>query len=458
MATKEGWLQKQAGMLKSWKKRWWAVQGNRLVYYEKPGKKESGFIDLMQVSSVEMGSEGKRAILKIVLPDRTHVLSADTAKEIQEWSAVLSKKVGGPAAASPSGGAGAAAPVAAAAASGGSGGVPAHKPSMDDYVVISSLGKGSFGLVQLVRSKRDRKLYAMKLMEKKLLQETDQVTQTITEKQVLFKVAYPFCVSAHATFQTPEMIVMVLDYVPGGELFGRLKEDGKFSESRARLYAAELALALGHLHTQGFIYRDLKPENILVDRDGHLKITDFGLVKSQMNGAYATTTTFCGTPEYIAPEMLQQQPYTKSVDWWSYGILVYEMLAGIPPFYDENTNRMYRRIISEEIQFPDDFPPSARELVKALCDRNPLTRLGASERDVEEVKAHPFFVSLSWESIYEKKYTPEWVPQIANEQDTQFFDPEGLEGGGDDVAPGTTLLASTQDQFKGFTCTDDTLL
>jgi serine/threonine protein kinase len=298
----------------------------------------------------------------------------------------------------------------------------------------------------------------MKMIDNKLLQETDQVCQTITEKKVLFKVEFQLCVSTHATFQTPDQIVMVLDYGDGAELFGWLKEKGKFSESQVRLYPAELALAIGHLHSQGFIYRDLKPENILVDRDGHVKMTDFGLVKSQMNSATATTSTFCGTPEYIAPEMLQQQPYTKSVDWWSFGILVYEMLTGIPPFYDENVNRMYRRIIGENIQFPSDFPPTAKDLVNALCDRNPATRLGASDRDAEEVKEHPFFASLSWESVYEKKYKPEWVPQIANEQDTQFFDQEALEGGDDDVAAGTVVLASTQQQFVGFTCTDDAVI
>jgi serine/threonine protein kinase len=446
MATKEGWLQKQSGVLKGWKKRWYSLQGDRLLYYEKPGKKEQGVIEVKQISGIETGSEGKRALIKFNLGGHAQVLSPDTAKEAQEWVAALSKV------ASSGGG--------KAAASGGSssGAAPAHKPSMDDYTVISVLGKGSFGKVQLVRSKLNKQLYAMKLMEKRLLQETDQVGQTITEKQVLFQVAFPFCVSAHATFQTPDQVVMVLDYVPGGDLFGRLKEDGKFSEPRARLYAAELALAIGHLHKHGFIYRDLKPENILVDRDGHIKMTDFGLVKSQMSGASATTTTFCGTPEYIAPEMLQQQPYTKAVDWWSYGILIYEMLAGIPPFYDENTNRMYRRIISEDIQYPSDFSPQARSLIGALCDRNPSTRLGSSEQDVEEIKSHPFFASLNWQSVYDRKYTPEWIPHIAGEQDTHNFDPEDVEGGADDVSPNTIIQASTQDQFKGFTCTDDTLI
>jgi serine/threonine protein kinase len=292
----------------------------------------------------------------------------------------------------------------------------------------------------------------MKLMDKKLLQETDQITQTITEKKVLFEAAHPFCVSAHATFQTPDLVVMVLDYVPGGELFSRLKDDGKFTEARTRLYAAELALGIGNLHSHGFIYRDLKPENILVDHEGHLKITDFGLVKPHMDDADATTTTFCGTPEYIAPEMLQQKPYTKSVDWWSFGTLVYEMLAGIPPFYDDNTNRMYRRIVSDTIQFPPGFPPLARDLVNALCNRNAAERLGASARDVEEVKEHPFFQELSWDLVLQRKYTPEWIPRILNEQDTQFFDQEALEGqSAAEVAAGTAVLPSTQAQFQGFT-------
>jgi serine/threonine protein kinase len=439
-ATKEGWLQKQSGVLKGWKKRWFSLQGTRLVYAEKQGKKELGFIDTKKIEKVESVVEGKKTLLKITVPGKSYSLSAESAKDCDDWLRVLSPKDSS-----------APAPVAVAERA-------AKKPSLDDYLVLSALGKGSFGIVQLVRSQIDRKLYAMKVMEKKLLQELKQVNQTITEKQVLFDVSHPFCVSAHVTFQTPEVVIMILDYVPGGELFTRLKEDGKFSEDRTRLYAAELALAIGHLHSHGFVYRDLKPENILVDAEGHLKITDFGLVKSQMMGATATTATFCGTPEYIAPEMLQQLPYTKSVDWWSLGILIYEMLAGIPPFYDDNTNRMYRRIIGEEMQFPANFPPQARDLISRLCDRNATARLGASENDVEDIKAHPWFAALSWERVLKRQYKPEWAPHIVNEQDTQFFDQDALDAPGAEAPAGTVLLAATQEQFTGFTCTDDSVL
>jgi len=198
---------------------------------------------------------------------------------------------------------------------------------------------------------------------------------------------------------------MVLDYVPGGELFGRLKEEGSFSEQRVRLYAAEILVGLGHLHSLKYVYRDLKPENILVDSDGHLKLTDFGLVKTKME-TDSTTSTFCGTPEYIAPEMLQQQPYTKSVDWWSFGILVYEMLTGLPPFYDENVNKMYRMILSEPLTFPDSMSPEAQDLISQLLDRNPETRLGASANDYEDIKKHPFFAPLNWDKVLSKQYTP----------------------------------------------------
>jgi serine/threonine protein kinase len=325
---------------------------------------------------------------------------------------------------------------------------------MGDYTILKTIGKGSFGVVQLVRSNIDRKLYAMKTMDKRVLQEADQVSQTIVERDVLFKVQHPFTVGAHATFQTPETIVMILDYVPGGELFGRLKAEGKFSESRARLYAAELTLAIGHLHSNGFVYRDLKPENILVDAGGHLRVTDFGLVKAKMQDAKATTSTFCGTPEYIAPEMLQQQPYTKAVDWWSFGILVFEMLTGIPPFYDENTNKMYRKILHSEIPFPAEFSRESKDLIQKLLDRNPETRLGASQRDVEEIKTHVFFRALAWDKVYNREYTPEWVPRMASEQDTKFFNEDDIEDTIPDVS-GAVIQADTQAQFRGFTYTDD---
>jgi serine/threonine protein kinase len=293
----------------------------------------------------------------------------------------------------------------------------------------------------------------MKTMEKKLLEETEQVQATLVEKNVLLTLNHPFLVGAHATFQSPQNIYMVIDYVPGGELFKRLQDDGKFSESRARLYTAEIALGLGFLHSKGFIYRDLKPENILVDAGGHLRITDFGLVKGSMSTSASTTTTFCGTPEYIAPEMLQQQPYTKAVDWWSLGILVFEMLSGLPPFYDENTNKMYRMILQDDINYPAGISAAAKDFIGALLDRNAGTRLGAGDADVEELKGHAFFDGLKWADIEAKKIKPEWVPDIKGEGDTHLFDAEFTDEAAGGGAGDAFIDPSTQAQFQGFTCT-----
>jgi serine/threonine protein kinase len=263
-------------------------------------------------------------------------------------------------------------------------------------------------------------------------------------------------VGAHYTFQTQTKIYLVLDYVPGGELFGRLKEEGRFDEPRTRLYAAEILLGLGHLHKMGLVYRDLKPENILVDAEGHLKITDFGLVKKNLRSPTETTTTFCGTPEYIAPEMLQQRPYTKSVDWWSFGVLVYEMLVGLPPFYDGNTNKMYRAILHDQINFPHHVSPRAEDLISRLLDRDPKARLGASEADAEEIKRHPFFEMLDWDDVMARKVRPQWRPKIATEDDTSHFDAQFTSQAHDATQEeDATVTPETQRAFLNFTCVQE---
>lgn len=459
-------MTKQGGKIKTWKKRWFTIVGKTVSYYDKPGKKLMGQLDLNQATGVEMAPECKKQpAFKVIIPSvRTYYIVANTKEECQEWiDAIKAAMAGGsapapaPAASSPSPSPAPAAakpaeeaePAAAPAAA------PKAKPGIENYQVLKVLGRGTYGKVQLVRSKLDNKLYALKTMGKRLLEETEQVQQTMIEKDVLLKTAHPFLVSAHATFQTPEKIFMVLDYVPGGELFGRLKEEGKFNENRARLYAAEIALGIGALHSRGFIYRDLKPENILVDAEGHLKLTDFGLVKTQMFGN-ATTATFCGTPEYIAPEMLTQAPYTKSVDWWSYGILVFEMLTGLPPFYDENTNNMYRMILQEQVNFPSWMSSDAVQFISKLLEKDPSMRLGNGDDDVEEIKNDPWFASIDWDRVLEKKYEPEWVPNIKNDLDTSLFDQEfTAEPAAISFEDASLIDQSTQLSFQGFTCAAD---
>lgn len=211
---------------------------------------------------------------------------------------------------------------------------------------------------------------------------------------------------------------MVLDFINGGELFFHLKREGKFSEDRVRLYSAEIALALHHLHSQDIVYRDLKPENILVDSDGHICITDFGLSKEiQPDGV---TNTFCGTPEYLAPEVLKGQGHSTPVDWWSLGTLIYEMLTGLPPYYSQNINIMYQKILNGELRFPDSVSNDARDLIEGFLIRDPAKRLGG---DFEAVKKHPYFKEIDWEKLYRREIEPPFKPTVYGKLDTNHIDP-----------------------------------
>lgn len=460
---KEGWMTKLGGTHKSWKKRWFTLVGTDLTYYaDQKGKKEKGSINLKQATGIDEAPEAKKSnAFKIIVPSvRTFIVYCGTEQEKKEWMDELRKVISGGSGSSGSKSSAPASPGKSASKSPEKASTPpptgvASATTIEDFTPIRVLGRGTYGKVMLVRCKKDNKLYAMKSMSKKILQETGQTQQTLHEKDVLLKTVHPFLVFAHATFQSPAKIFLILDYVPGGELFGRLKEEGQFSEDRTRLYAAEILLGLGFLHSKGLIYRDLKPENILVDGEGHAKITDFGLVKEGMT-ANSTTTTFCGTPEYIAPEMLQQQPYTQAVDWWSFGILIYEMLTGMPPFYDENVNKMYRMVITHDVDFPSYISAPARDLITKLLSKNPDERLGSGEDDYKAIEQHEFFSKLNFDDVLNKKYQPEWVPNIKEETDTSNFDTEFT---GEDAVvsfeDASLIDQNTQDEFNGFTCTRD---
>lgn len=205
---------------------------------------------------------------------------------------------------------------------------------------------------------------------------------------------------------------MVLDFFTGGELFFHLKNQGKFVEERVKLYAAEIILALECLHSNDIIYRDLKPENILLDDSGHLRLTDFGLSKESI-GPDSLAHTFCGTPEYLAPEVLQGQGHGKAVDWWSLGTLLYEMITGLPPFYNTNVNMMYEKILHAKLTFPAFVSTNAKSLLTGLIERDVKKRLGSGIMDAEELKQHPFFSDLDWQKVYNKEYEPVFKPTVA---------------------------------------------
>jgi serum/glucocorticoid-regulated kinase 2 len=261
---------------------------------------------------------------------------------------------------------------------------------IEDFDLLKVVGKGSFGKVMQVMKKDTTRIYALKTIRKQHIISRSEVAHTLAERSVLAQINNPFIVPLKFSFQSPEKLYLVLAFVNGGELFHHLQKEQRFDINRSRFYAAELLCALECLHGFGVIYRDLKPENILVDYVGHIALCDFGLCKLDMKDE-DKTNTFCGTPEYLAPELLHGQGYTKAVDWWTLGVLLYEMLTGLPPFYDENTNEMYRKILAEPLHFPgpEIVPPAARDLLTKLLDRDASRRLGTN--GASEIKVRPTF-------------------------------------------------------------------
>ncbi|KAF2196472.1 kinase-like protein [Delitschia confertaspora ATCC 74209] len=322
--------------------------------------------------------------------------------------------------------------------------------SIEDFELLKVVGKGSFGKVMQVQKRDTHRIYALKTIRKAHIISRSEVAHTLAERSVLAQINNPFIVPLKFSFQSPEKLYLVLAFVNGGELFHHLQKEQRFDINRARFYAAELLCALECLHGFNVIYRDLKPENILLDYTGHIALCDFGLCKLDMKDE-DRTNTFCGTPEYLAPELLTGVGYTKSVDWWTLGVLLYEMLTGLPPFYDENTNDMYRKILTEPLHFPgpEIVPPAARDLLTRLLDRNAEKRLGA--KGAAEIKAHYFFHSIDWRKLLERKYEPSFKPNVVDAKDTANFDREFTsEAPTDSYVDGPMLSQTMQQQFAGW--------
>nr|CCA20589.1 protein kinase putative [Albugo laibachii Nc14] len=301
--------------------------------------------------------------------------------------------------------------------------------TISDFEILQVLGKGSFGKVYMVRKHLTQEIFAMKVLRKAELVKRNQVRHTMTERQVLTLISHPFIVSMRYAFQTSSKLIMISDYCCGGEIFFHLKKFRSFSEAMVRFYAAELIAALSHLHGHNILYRDLKPENILLDQDGHIQLTDFGLSKMKCS-VFHGAKTFCGTPEYLAPEMLHSRKnktqYGTAIDWWSLGTLIYEMLTGWPPFFDQNCDVMCTKILKAPLRFPAQFglSPVVRNLIAGLLHRDPAKRLGcrASHGGVQELKLHPFFSNINWELLELRSVKPPFKPRIRSPTDTQNFD------------------------------------
>ncbi|XP_005363413.1 ribosomal protein S6 kinase alpha-2 isoform X3 [Microtus oregoni] len=287
----------------------------------------------------------------------------------------------------------------------------------------------------------------MKVLKKATLKVRDRVRSKM-ERDILAEVNHPFIVKLHYAFQTEGKLYLILDFLRGGDLFTRLSKEVMFTEEDVKFYLAELALALDHLHGLGIIYRDLKPENILLDEEGHIKITDFGLSKEAIDHdkrAYS----FCGTIEYMAPEVVNRRGHTQSADWWSFGVLMFEMLTGSLPFQGKDRKETMALILKAKLGMPQFLSVEAQSLLRALFKRNPCNRLGAGIDGVEEIKRHPFFVTIDWNKLYRKEIKPPFKPAVGRPEDTFHFDPEFTARTPTD-SPGVPPSANAHHLFRGF--------
>ncbi|TNV79189.1 hypothetical protein FGO68_gene10800 [Halteria grandinella] len=329
----------------------------------------------------------------------------------------------------------------------------------DDFKIHKVIGKGSYGKVYLVERLEDEailastvhqidlshlssmsglqtiqqanlpqlkqpsgKFFAMKCMKKSTLYQTDQVDTVRSERDILAQMDHPFTVKLYYAFQTATKLYLIMEFVNGGELFYHLKREQRFSEDRVRFYAAECVLAIEHLHGLGIIYRDLKPENILLDSEGHIKITDFGLSKTGQIKEGSETYSFCGTPEYLAPEIIAGTGHTKSVDWWSLGLLIFEMVCGFHPFKIKNKSHYEKfKIIqdtSQEVQIPHYVSPQMKSLLQGLLQKDSINRL-----TVDKIKTHEFFSSITdWDVVQRRELTPPYIPTVSSDTDISNID------------------------------------
>ena len=323
---------------------------------------------------------------------------------------------------------------------------------LDDFQIMKVLGRGTFGKVCLVQYKPTKEYYAMKSLKKDVLLDMDQVQSTILEKKILQSLDHPFLVGMVFCFQTEERIYFIMPFIRGGELFQHLRTEKFFKEDKARFYAASMGIALEYLHNHGIVYRDIKPENILIGEDGYLKLIDFGMAKMLKGNEKAMS--FCGTPEYLAPEIITGEGHNRAADWWSYGILLFEMLCGIPPFYCENTERMYDLITNAELRFPKriQLSENAKDLIKKLLIKKQDKRLGV-EKGFEEIKSHPFFQGFDFDALLAKKLEAPFIPVLKDSLDVGNFDEEFTsEEIATSVIPegNMELIKRNQDQFDEF--------
>ncbi|GAM28828.1 hypothetical protein SAMD00019534_120040 [Acytostelium subglobosum LB1] len=435
MADKQGFLTKEGGSIKTWRKRWCVLKNGSIYYSKNANSCELGTIHLKNVTNVVQSQRKKKNLFEVETPDRTYYMKATSPDEMQSWINILNKTL-------------------AKMKSSASAGQPTkERVGVEDFDLLNVIGKGSFGKVLQVRKKDTGMIYAMKVLNKKNIVERNEVDHTRAEKNILQKLVHPFLINLNYSFQTDDKLYFIMDYINGGELFFHLQNEEKFDLARVRFYCAEIVCGLEYLHNCGVMYRDLKPENILLTADGHICLTDYGISKEGLLSDDDRTATFCGTPEYLAPEILKGEAYGKAIDWWSFGTLVFEMLSGLPPFYSSDIRIMYNNIMTQKLVFTPQFTQESRDFITALLERDPNKRL----KDAKVIKSHKFFAGIDWEKCVRKELVPPFIPPVKGKNDTSQVDAGFLAETAKLSAENHTskLSSSLQKNFEDFTFVND---
>jgi serum/glucocorticoid-regulated kinase 2 len=324
--------------------------------------------------------------------------------------------------------------------------------TLDDFYMLCVIGKGAYAKVVLVKHKSTGEIMALKILKKEMVEKRKQQEHVKTEREVLATVTHPFIAKLYYAFQNEKKLYFALEYCPGGELFNLLQKRKYFTEDQARFYISQVVLALEYLHSKDFIYRDLKPENVLLDKQGYIRITDFGLSKGNIKGG-KDAKSVCGTPEYLAPEVIMRQGHGKAVDWWTVGCIIYELLTGLPPYYTSDREELFDRIKLSNVKYPSNFSTPVKDLLNGLFQKDPENRLGGGPEGAKAIKNHPWFSSIDWDAIMRKEVKAPFVPVIRDELDVSNFDPEFTETAVESFKG--SALDKAYNDYEGFTYEDD---